>query len=400
MDLKSGTPFWQIKDGLLATYPSLKHNIRCDVVVVGGGISGALAAHHLTEAGVDTVVLEKRDIGYGSTSASTSLLQYEIDTHLHELIDMIGERDAVRSYQVCLEALGKAERLISRLADDCGFERKTSLYVTSHKRDLPSLKQEFETRRRFGFQLELLSQAEVEAHFSFSAPAALLSYDAAQLDVYRLTHQLFQEAVRLGARIYDRSEMTHYEQCDSGVILTTDRGCRITARKIVFATGYESQSYLKRRAGNLKNTYALASEPLEQFTGWHDQCLIWETARPYFYLRTTPDGRAIIGGQDDSFHSPLKRDRSVERKSKKLADRFRAMFPAIDLEVAYSWAGTFGETKDGLAYIGATAEVPNAYFILGYGGNGVTYSIIAAEIIRDLVLGHSNPDALLFRFDR
>ena len=400
MDLKSGTPFWPIKDGLLATYPSLKHNIRCDVVVVGGGISGALAAHHLTEAGVDTVVLEKRDIGYGSTSASTSLLQYEIDTHLHELIDMIGERDAVRSYQVCLEALGKAERLISRLADDCGFERKTSLYVTSHKRDLPSLKQEFETRRRFGFQLELLSQAEVEAHFSFSAPAALLSYDAAQLDVYRLTHQLFQEAARLGARIYDRSEMTHYEQCDSGVILTTDRGCRVTARKIVFATGYESQSYLKRRAGNLKNTYALASEPLEQFTGWHDQCLIWETARPYFYLRTTPDGRAIIGGQDDSFHSPLKRDRSVERKSKKLADRFRAMFPAIDLEVAYSWAGTFGETKDGLAYIGATAEVPNAYFILGYGGNGVTYSIIAAEIIRDLVLGHSNPDALLFRFDR
>src|SRR4029453_4779069 len=122
MDLKSGTPFWLIKDGLLAPYPSLKHNIRCDVVVVGGGISGALAAHHLTEPGVDTVVLEKRDIGYGSTSASTSLLQYEIDTHLHELIDMIGERDAVRSYQVCLEALGKAEGLIAALGDRCGFE--------------------------------------------------------------------------------------------------------------------------------------------------------------------------------------------------------------------------------------------------------------------------------------
>lgn len=400
MDLKSGTPFWPIKDGLLTTYPTLKDDLSCDVAIVGGGISGALTAHHLAEAGVDTVVLEKRDIGYGSTSASTSLLQYEIDTHLYELIDMIGERDAVRSYQVCLEALGKVERLIATLGDDCGFERKTSLYVASRKRDLPGLKKEFETRRRFGFRLDMLSQADIEARFSFSAPAALLSYDAGQLDAYRLTHRLFQQAERLGARIYDRTEVIGYEQCDQGVILTTDRGCRIAAGKIVFATGYESQSYLKRRAGRLKNTYALVSEPLEQFTGWHDQCLIWETARPYFYLRTTSDGRAIIGGQDDSFHSPLKRDRSIERKSKKLAERFRAMFPAIDLEVAYAWAGTFGETKDGLAYIGATDEAPKAYFILGYGGNGVTYSIIAAEIIRDLVLGRPNPDAALFRFDR
>jgi glycine/D-amino acid oxidase-like deaminating enzyme len=400
MDLKSGTPFWPIKDGLLATYPVLKQDRSCDVVIVGGGISGALAAHHLAEAGVDTLVLEKRDIGYGSTSASTSLLQYEIDTHLHELIDMIGERDAVRSYQVCLEALDKAERLIAGISDDCGFERKTSLYIASRKRDVQSLKQEFETRRRFGFRLDLLGQTDIESRFSFSAPAALLSYDAAQLDAYRLTHRLFQKALSLGARIFDRTEMVRYEQCDAGVILTTDRGCRIRARKLVFATGYESQNYLKRRAGKLKNTYALVSEPLEQFAGWHDQCLIWETARPYFYLRTTSDGRAIIGGQDDSFHSPLKRDRSVDRKSDKLAERFRTMFPAIDLEVAYAWAGTFGETKDGLAYIGATEEVPNAYFILGYGGNGVTYSIVAAEIIRDLVLGRPNPDATLFRFDR
>jgi glycine/D-amino acid oxidase-like deaminating enzyme len=400
MDLKSGTPFWPIKDGLLATYPALKQDVNCDVAIVGGGISAAITAHHLAEAGVDTLVLEKRDIGYGSTSASTSLLQYEIDTHLHELIDLIGERDAVRSYQVCLEALAKAEQLIAGLGDDCGFERKTSLYLASRRRDVQSLKQEFEVRRRFGFRLDLLSQGDIEARFSFSAPAALLSHDAAQLDAYRLTHRLFQRAARMGARIFDRTEMVSYEQCDGGVILTTDRGCRVRARKLVFATGYESQSYLKRSAGKLKNTYALISEPLDEFTGWHDQCLIWETARPYFYLRTTTDGRAIIGGHDDSFHSPLKRDRSVERKSKKLAERFRAMFPAIDLEVAYAWAGTFGETKDGLAYIGATDAVPNAYFILGYGGNGVTYSIVAAEIIRDLILGRPNPDARLFSFDR
>ena len=64
------------------------------------------------------------------------------------------------------------------------------------------------------------------------------------------------------------------------------------------------------------------------------------------------------------------------------------------------WAGTFGETKDGLAYIGAHPRLPHAYFALGYGGNGITYSLIAAEIIRDDILGRKNPAAKIFAFGR
>lgn len=263
MDLKSGTPLWPIKNGLIATYPALKHNLSCDVAIIGGGISGAMVADRLVGAGVDTVMIEKRDIGYGSTSASTSLLQYEIDTHLYELIEMIGEFRAVRSYQVCLEALGTAERLIAELSDDCGFERKTSLYLASRKRDVPSLKREYATRRKYGFRVDFLTQADIEARFSFSAPAALLSHDAAQLDAYRLTHRLIQRAAERGLRVYDRTEVARYDHHDTSIVLTTERGCRVTARKVVFATGYETQRYLKRKAGSLKNTYALASEPLE-----------------------------------------------------------------------------------------------------------------------------------------
>jgi glycine/D-amino acid oxidase-like deaminating enzyme len=73
---------------------------------------------------------------------------------------------------------------------------------------------------------------------------------------------------------------------------------------------------------------------------------------------------------------------------------------AIELEVAYRWAGTFGETKDGLAYIGQVPQMPRCYFVLGFGGNGITYSLIASEIVRDALIGRSNADARLFRFDR
>lgn len=75
-----------LKNGLLATFPPLTSNADCDVIVLGGGITGALIAHTLCKKGVAVVVIDKRDIGWGSTSASTAMLQYEIDTELSDSV--------------------------------------------------------------------------------------------------------------------------------------------------------------------------------------------------------------------------------------------------------------------------------------------------------------------------
>src|ERR1039457_5280300 len=136
MNLTSNHPFWSINNGLPANYPSLQRNVSCDAVVIGGGITGALVAVYLAEAGVKTLVLDKRDIGTGSTSASTALLQYEIDVPLRELIKKVGPVAATRSYQLCHEAIGKLERLAARLKIDCGFERKPSLFLARHQREI------------------------------------------------------------------------------------------------------------------------------------------------------------------------------------------------------------------------------------------------------------------------
>src|SRR6478609_2425019 len=105
MDLRSGHPYWLARNGLLQVFPPLVKNERCDVVVVGAGISGALVAWHLAEAGFDTVVLDQRDVAWGSTAASTALLQYEIDTPLAELIRIRGREHAVSAYLACRDAI-------------------------------------------------------------------------------------------------------------------------------------------------------------------------------------------------------------------------------------------------------------------------------------------------------
>ena len=128
--------------------------------------------------------------------------------------------------------------------------------------------------------------------------------------------------------------------------------------------------------------------------------LIWNTADPYLYLRTTKDNRILIGGRDEDFYSPGRRDALIQKKSKQLARDFTKLFPHISFAPEFSWSGTFGSTKDGLPYIGEYAKLPNSYFALGFGGNGITFSMIAAESIANSIRGKNNVDLKIFSFNR
>ena len=401
MRLLSSTPFWPIRDGLPADYPALVEDATCDVAILGAGISGALAAWHLTQAGVDAIVIDRRDVAHGSTAGSTSLLQYEIDEPLHRLAERFGSARAVRCYRRCRDAITAIERLARGLRLDCDFQRKRSLFLASGRAHLPRLRREYDARRAAGFAVEWWPRAKLAAASTLPYPAGILSQDGGQLDSYRFTHGLLAAARRAGARIHDRTAVTRTRFRARGVELRTSGGACIRARHLVAATGYEAESFLPARMTALHSTYALVSEPLPAFPGWPaNRCLIWETADPYVYLRTTSDDRVIIGGYDEPFSDPVARDRLLAAKTAALRRRFRQLFPRIALEPAYAWAGTFAKTADGLPYIGRHPAVPHTWFALGYGGNGITYSLLAAEYIRDQVLGRPNADAELFGFGR
>jgi len=400
MDLVSGTPFWPLRNGLMNVYPPLGADISCEIAIVGGGITGALVAHELTKQGADCVLLDKRDIGTGSTAASTALLLYEIDVDLHELIPLVGEEHAVRAYELCREAIYQVRDAAAEVGDACDFQECPSLYFSSRRSEAKRLEKEYEARRRDGFKVDLWSRDEVEANTSFSAPNALWTPEGGQIDAYRLTHKLLAAAHGRGLKIFDRTQVTNSQEDEAAWTLQTDRDFTVTAKQVVFACGYEAQEMLRQRVMEIKNTFVWVSEPLDSFEGWPERCMIWETARPYFYARTTTDGRAMVGGEDVPFKSAKLREALLESKVARLKRRFDDMFPQLKAEVGYAHAGTFSETKDGLAYIGRSPEWGRALFALGFGGNGITYSIIAARLICDEINGQENKDAEIFRFER
>jgi len=177
-------------------------------------------------------------------------------------------------------------------------------------------------------------------------------------------------------------------------------GPTVRAWRVAFATGYETPEFLKDKVCKLHSTWAVATQPLSDVPGWKDRCLMWEAARPYFYLRSTPDGRALIGGEDERFKNATLRDALTDRKVAKILRTFQSLFPTVETRAEYAWAGTFAETKDGMPYIGQHPKWPNAFFALGYGGNGITFSVLAARILADLATGKRNDDAEVFRFGR
>ncbi len=400
MNLVQGYPFWLIKDGLPFDYPCLENSLATDVAIIGGGISGALMAYHLCNAGIACIVVDGRTIGLGSTCASTSLLQYEIDTPLAVLKDKIGLKNAVTAYKLCEESIGKLEAIDKKI--NCGeFENKQSLYYASSKKHLNLLKKEFEVRKENGFKVSYLPADAIKEQYGFDAHGAILSSTGAQTNAYKFTHELLQFCQNKGVQIYDRTNIVDIKNQNDDVVLTANNGFKITAKKLVYANGYEAVNYIKKKIVSLRTTYATISEQYStDVKFWKDEVLIWNTDDPYLYLRTTKDRRIITGGRDDVFKKNPDSNHVIQRIASALKKDFENLFPQIDYTPEFNWAGTFGSTKDGLPFIGSYKEKPNSYFALGYGGNGITFSLIAAEMITDLIKNNRTKNRDLFSFER
>ena len=396
--LHSGAPWWLVANGLME-YPAVART-ECDIAIIGTGITGALVADALTEAGADVMLIDRRAPGAGSTAVSTALLQYEIDVHLTDLIAMRGRDAAQRAYRLSSDAVEQLGAIVRSVDDDCGYAVRPSLYLASRRRDARRIEDECREREAIGLDIALWTKSQVEEQYGFDSHGALRVSNAAVVDPLRLTRALLDRCLARGAGLLTRTTVEDIASRNGGVLLRTDRG-DVHARQVVLATGYEVPKALKRRGLiKLKSTFAFVTEPLDDLGPLSDGCLLWESARPYTYLRTTSDRRILIGGEDAPFKHTGLRDRVLPGAVTKLEGHLARLVPSLRPVREFAWAGTFAETKDGLPIIGPVKGVKGAWCALGYGGNGITFGVMAAQLLADLCLGKTNPDAELFRPDR
>jgi glycine/D-amino acid oxidase-like deaminating enzyme len=343
------------------------------------------------------LICDRRHPLRGSTLASTAMVLYETDLPLLRLIARLGRRDAERIWRrsfMAARALGGRAR---RLGIDASLADHDTLYLQGDLLDARGLQREALARQRAGFDVGYLTAGEVAARYGIRRRAALQAGGAFSANPRALAAGFLRAAAARGAQLLAPEEIVDIRTQARGVRAQARSGHRIHARHLVFATGYELPRMVPARGHRIVSTWAIATHP-QRRAPWPGPSLIWEASSSYLYLRTTADGRVLCGGGDADIADAARRDALLARKAAWLQRRLAGLLPQVNARPDFAWSGSFGASVDGLPTIGPVPGLANCFAVLGYGGNGITFSMLAAQLLRNLLAGGNEPDLDLVRF--
>jgi glycine/D-amino acid oxidase-like deaminating enzyme len=397
-DLRDGRPVWKGFKFPAVRGTKLHRSTHADVVIVGAGISGALLAQSLTEAGLRPLIVDRRRAALlGSTAASTALLQFELDTPLIKLSRSIGSRAAARVWLASRDAVNELRTRTHRLHIDAAFATRPSLYLAGNVLDARGLRKEAAQRQAIGLSSEYLDRKVLRHHFGIDREAALLNHGNAETNPVQLAAGYLRIALQAGATFCAPHEIVDLHSSGRKIELVTAEGLEISASHVVLCTGYELAKIVPPANNRMISTWAIATARQPDAI-WPQRALIWESSEPYLYLRSTHDGRVICGGEDAEFSNEAQRDRLTAQKARRIARKLTQLLPAIDSRPEYAWTGTFGANSTGMPTIGEIPGYRNCYAVMGYGGNGITFSMLATKLITAAILKRKMPVSRLFGF--
>ncbi len=394
-DLRTGRSVWQKRHQPKIETGTLVGHERPDVVVVGTGISGALMADALLNSGLSVVAVDRRAPMTGSTPASTSLLQFELDTPLTVLNRKVGRERSARAWLRSASAVRDLGERIYDLGIDCDFRQRSTIYLPGNVLDVTGLKREAKERQRLGLRSEFITAKELQQLAGIAKPGAILSLGNGEADPVKMVVGLWRRFRARGGKVVSPFDAIELDESSTGISVLAADGRRIIAKHAVMCTGYELPKIMQPKGLKVISTWAIATRP-QRRNLWRGRELVWQAADPYLYMRTTLDGRVLVGGADEAFSDEDKRDRLIGRKSAKIAKMASRIFPRVDFEPHYAWTGNFGESETGMPVIGLVPRYKRVYTALGFGGNGFTFSMLAAQIISRTIMGITDPDAEIF----
>ena len=400
--LRRGRSIWLPAPDRAARYPLLRGHHDTDIAIVGAGMTGAMIAALFAEAGVRVMVVDAARAGHGSTAASTALLLQEPDYTLSALGSLYSSARARRLWQLSHEATAAFIKTIKRFKISCDFTTRDSIYYTLDHH--ATLRRDCEQRKRAGFAGKLLDPDTMRTITGIENATGILTKGNARLNPVKACRGLLKAATRKGARVFERSEVRRVRPVDAGVRLYCPNGT-IDAKQVVIATGYATK-YFRPLAGRfrMRRTYVLATDRINarvrRRIGLND-VMLWDTERPYHYVRWTDDGRLLLGGEDRPVKPGVSRGSQFAKAAQELREYFDTVLPPLqDVGVSGAWEGLFAMTPDGLPFIGPHRRYPRHLFALGYGGNGMSFAALAARILLERWNGVESDDHELFAFNR
>ncbi|WP_061994237.1 FAD-dependent oxidoreductase [Clostridium sp. ATCC 25772] len=380
-------------------YEYLTEDIDTEVIIVGCGVTGAILGHYFSKNNINCVILEKSRIGHGSTSITTSLLQYELDDNAMELKSYTSIENIIRSYNLGIEALDEIEEFINEHGNKCNFKRVDSFLYTDKKLENKEMKEEYYIRKEAGLPVEFID--EDNNPFLFDVKGGVIGKNGgAVLDPYKFTQHLIEVSCEQGLRVYENTEVLDVQYSENDVTVETVYGYKVKGKIIIAATGYNTGIFTKRAFGTKTTTFNLATKPIDNIENIYKNVIIRDNKDPYTYFRATKDNRLIIGGEDINFIPDIYNKELCNKSYETLEQRLKSLFPNLNIEIEYKYCGAFASTQDNLGFIGKDPTNSKLWYCLGYGANGILFAMLGGMMLSKLYYGEVDKDINLFKVDR
>jgi len=370
------TSIW-LGDGSCATFPSLRGDVRVDVVVIGGGITGLTAALLLKRAGKRVAVVEARAIGQGVTGGTTAHLTQAVDARYAHLLSSFGPERTAMVAESTRASMDRIAAFVRELGIACEHESVPGFLYSESEEDLQLLHEELEAAQQVGIRVSMTRSVPLP----YPVAAAVRFEDQAQFNPCRYVGALAAAVDGDGSYVF---EGTHARDVDDGspCKVTADNGS-VTADAVVLATDSPLTKFFVQTKIAPYRSYALAFVPRAPIA----KALFWDTADPYHYVRTAEMAGVqyvVVGGEDHKTGQEEDTSGCFARLTSWARDRF-----AFD-DVPYRWSAQVMEPMDGLPFIGRSSTSSNVWLSTGYSGTGMTFGTLGGMLLSDALQGRSN----------
>ena len=375
---------YQFPDSRRPEYPRARGDLSSQVVIIGGGLTGCATAYACAMAGIRTVVLEGGRIGEGSTGRSAGLLLPEPGPAFRDIAQAHGLRAARAAFQSWRRAALDGAALLRRLGIKCRLDPQDALIIGGRD-DEKALRRELDARTEAGLEVTHLTRKQVLASAALDGPGAIKMRDAFGLDPYRACIGLAGATVKRGVKVFERTPVRKVRVGRKQVEIVAE-GATVTGETVIVTTGSATVEFRQlRRHFARRERYLVLTEPMpasmRKAIGLRN-ATIADTRTPHHRLRFTDDDRILVSGGDQPETPARKRDAILVQRTGQLMYELLTMYPAISgLMPEFGWELAYGQTADGLPYIGPHRNFPRHLFALGGSGDSVTGAFLAARIL-------------------
>jgi len=374
-----------VTSGLPAAFPSLTENCACDVLIIGGGITGVSTALLLQEEGKKCLLVEANNIGYGTSGGTTAHLNTLLDIPYYTIQKNFGKEQAGMVYTSVEEAVNFIKYNVDRFNIDCGFAFTDAYLFAQDEDQQKELDEIISTSNECGLRMEETDRIPLDIPFVKAAKAPMQA-KFSPLPYIQGLARAFENA---GGVILQNCKVTDIDNAEHVKINTT---CgTFSATNVIYATHIPPGINLLHLRCVPYRSYAMAvTLPEDEYP----EGLIYDMYDPYHYYRTQEvNGKKyLIAGGEDHKTGHLE---NTNQCFLKLESHLREHFNVQSID--YSWSSQYYEPADGLPYIGyLPGQSDRIYVAAGYGGNGMTYSSVAALLLKRIILGEKPYNESLF----